>query len=377
MLDIIKKRGMKICIAAAVFLAVSIAFGGPVWADDAYIPHITGGEAGWTDYLQVNNNGSSSASFTVYLYNGGTQVHSSTHNVAAYGHTELDIKTALADAETGKVSYSSEALTFRISYVYVNGGVAEFVLPDTLYDTMGIFFSDFVETVQAKGAAVSNLSDATIDVTLYAVGDGEILDSYDTTIGPYGKLVENHAAWFPSITTEQIKSILVEASDPGLSGVVISSDFDASFLLFTPGRDVSVSGVGEYYLDADGDGYGDENQSTSYDSSLSGYVSNSDDCDDNDADIHPGATEVCNGEDDDCDGDIDEGDVCITCYRDADGDGYGDPGITTQAATCPGGYVSNDDDCDDTRADVYPGAEEVADGVDNDCDGDIDEGCGG
>jgi hypothetical protein len=60
-------------------------------------------------------------------------------------------------------------------------------------------------------------------------------------------------------------------------------------------------------------------------------------------------------------------------YRDADGDGRGDPTISIQDCSPVSGYVFNDNDCDDTFASVYPGAPEVCDGLDNNCNGLIDE----
>ena|SRR3989338_7119165 len=96
------------------------------------------------------------------------------------------------------------------------------------------------------------------------------------------------------------------------------------------------------------------------------------DCNDANANINPGKTEVCNGIDDDCDGLIDEWGVCggggggPVC-TDADADSY-------YAQTGCGTAV----DCNDAVSSINPGAAEVCDGVDNDCDGLVDEGgiCG-
>ncbi len=128
-----------------------------------------------------------------------------------------------------------------------------------------------------------------------------------------------------------------------------------------------------FYQDADGDGYGNAAVTTQACSAPSGYVTDNTDCNDANAAVHPGATEVCNGIDDDCDTQIDEG-VTTTFYQDADGDGYGNAAVTTQACSVPSGYVINNTDCNDANAAVHPGATELCNGISDDCDGQIDEG---
>ena len=117
------------------------------------------------------------------------------------------------------------------------------------------------------------------------------------------------------------------------------------------GADQNCDGTADEGLtfDNDGDGY-----------TLVGSCEGSaDDCDDVQASINPGAAETCDGADNNCDGAIDEG-----LTTDDDGDGY------SAIGSCSG--TAND--CDDSLANVYPGASETCDGVDEDCDGVADNG---
>ncbi len=130
-----------------------------------------------------------------------------------------------------------------------------------------------------------------------------------------------------------------------------------------------------WYADADGDGHGDAGSTTAACDQPSGYVANTTDCDDADATTSPDADEQCDGHDDDCDGVVDEDDAvdASTWYADADGDGYGDPGSTVVACEAPSGYVADASECDDGDSAVHPGAVEICDSIDNDCDGVVDE----
>ena len=100
----------------------------------------------------------------------------------------------------------------------------------------------------------------------------------------------------------------------------------------------------------------------------------SSDCDDSDPTIYPSATEMCNGLDNDCNGAVDDNAIdTMTWYMDTDSDGYGDPSSSQESCSQPVGYVSDNSDCDDRDFFINLYEYEWCDGVDNDCDGDVDE----
>ncbi|HND29147.1 MAG TPA: MopE-related protein, partial [Myxococcota bacterium] len=131
----------------------------------------------------------------------------------------------------------------------------------------------------------------------------------------------------------------------------------------------------DWYADTDGDSYGDASDVRPSCTALSGRVADATDCDDRDATVSPGDSERCDGVDDDCDGFVDEADAVDApdWYRDADSDGYGDATNTAAGCTAPAGYVAENTDCDDRDAAVSPEADELCNGIDDNCDGSIDE----
>jgi len=163
------------------------------------------------------------------------------------------------------------------------------------------------------------------------------------------------------------------AVHPAATEVCNGVDDDCDGL--TDDDDGGVVGTSTWYRDGDGDGYGDSSRSVDACDAPAGYVTDSSDCDDNDAGSYPWATESCDGTDNDCDGTTDEPDAvdASTWYGDGDGDGFGNAGLTQTACTAPSGYIGDDTDCDDGDAAIHPGATETCDGDDNDCDGLIDD----
>ena len=115
----------------------------------------------------------------------------------------------------------------------------------------------------------------------------------------------------------------------------------------------------------------------SIDNDGDGMTEDEGDCDDSDASIYLGAEEICDGLDNDCDDEIDNDPVDPSVfYQDLDLDGFGKDDVMYEGCDedPPPGYASDMGDCDDDNNQIHPNADELCDGIDNDCDGNLDNG---
>ncbi|MEZ4319135.1 MAG: putative metal-binding motif-containing protein [Myxococcota bacterium] len=176
-------------------------------------------------------------------------------------------------------------------------------------------------------------------------------------------------------------STVPDADHDGFPADVDCDDADADVfpgsLEFCDGLDNDCSGridddavdARTWFRDADADSWGDAPMSAC--ERPEGYVDRGFDCDDDDPEVRPLRTELCNGIDDDCDGLVDvRPDAPI--YRDADEDGFGDEASALHTCTPAAGWIAVGGDCDDERPMVNPAANERCNGIDDDCDGLVD-----
>jgi uncharacterized delta-60 repeat protein len=211
----------------------------------------------------------------------------------------------------------------------------------------------------------------------------------DECYGNFGKLLVD----FPSTNEDHANAVAIQSDGKILVAGVTDGDF--AIIRYIPPTPT------KWYYDNDGDGYGTDSRTVMFCNRPNPVIVLVDpfcpdifntcpkrsvewayyggDCDDDNAATHPNAVETCDGKDNDCDGQIDEGLPTKTWYTDADHDGYGANATAHVGCMAPPGtgWILVGGDCDDANAGVHPGATEICDGIDNNCNGVIDEGCSG
>ncbi len=140
------------------------------------------------------------------------------------------------------------------------------------------------------------------------------------------------------------------------------------------GEDTADCDTIEQFVDQDGDGFGDPERVEQGCPGQPHLAVQAGDCDDTDSEKNPDIAEKCNDVDDDCNGQVDDEAIdSFRYYTDADGDGYGDEATRRETCVEEAGVVDQGGDCDDVHPAVHPGATEMCNGTDDDCDGDTDE----
>ncbi len=243
-----------------------------------------------------------------------------------------------------KVANPGDTITINVGISGVNGPVGGLYL---LTNGRGK-----LSTVEAQGTRLVDFAQMVHSTPKRASSDGVVRFSVKWTA--------------PAMPTGLTLSVFgVSGNGDGRSGGDGAAEARTSFAVGCAGK--------TYWRDWDADGFG--GLETVVDCSKPpGFVDAGGDCDDNDPKVHSGAAERCNNKDDNCDGTIDENLVAMTQYEDKDGDGYGKvTGMTVVAKCPPAGYAPAAGDCDDNDPLVHPGAVDVCNHKDDNCNGRVDE----
>lgn len=246
------------------------------------------------------------------------------------------------------------------------------------------------EAGDIKGA-ITVCGQAEADIVIYAPGTsfsavtdggGNFKLSY-VQQGTYDLVIKKNST--PLGTVSQVTVIKKQTVDIGTNNFCIDLDNDG----YSPPQDCDDTnpainpGVAETCgdgIDNNCNSVTDEGCMVCTDNDLDSFFAQTGcgtavDCDDSNPSINPQAVESCDGIDNNCNDLVDESGASQTnFYRDMDGDGFGTLSDSILSCGPIEGYVSQPGDCNDADPFINPAAIESCDGIDNNCDGIVDDG---
>lgn len=214
------------------------------------------------------------------------------------------------------------------------------------------------------------------------LGSFELVDAVGTKLFESNVTQATHAMPFPYVNGQvQFSFRWVAPSTPGPVELDVWSNAGNDNMKpedDSPAEVVMGIGVGcdavWYYLDADKDGAGAESSKMLSCTPVPERIAQGGDCNDQKPEVGPSVAETCNSVDDNCNGVVDDGFTPVLLVTDADGDGFGSTSGMSMIG-CPPvpNFAPTFDDCNDLDATIHPGAVEVANGRDDNCNSKVDD----
>jgi PKD repeat protein len=253
---------------------------------------------------------------------------------------------------------------FRIYYFSATG-------PDVcVSQIIDIVNDDYHNTLTAIGPCLPIAGEDFTDFTSTAttICEGESVSFQDLSTNGVNNWSWNFPGGTPASSGDQ--NPVITYNVPGVYDVTLTADNGNDTDAETKAAYITVLANATWYADEDGDTYGNALDAIVDCVQPSGYVDNNLDCDDDNSGVNPASEDICDNLDNDCNGAVDDDPANhTTWFLDSDSDGFGDDANTTGSCNQPAGYVAFGGDCDDSRDDVFPGANGTQEDIDNDCNG--------